>query len=64
MDSMRYHGYQRRCPDLHWDKNQQRYTCLAMLDPNRADEMCFNQHTGKGCCAPLNPWRHDVKNRD
>ena len=64
MDSMRRHGYQRRCPELKWAENRHRYICLAMLDKDWADEIRFNQHAGQGCCAPLNPWRNEIKNRD
>ena len=62
--SHRRHGYTRRCPDLHWDQDQGRYVCLVMLDHALEPEHREGLHRGEGCCAPLNPWRDDVRNRD
>jgi hypothetical protein len=64
MDSMRRHGYMRRCPDLLWDEQARRYVCRAMLEEIGGAEIRRSQHTGKGCCAPLNTWRNDIRNRD
>ena len=61
---MRRYGYMPRCPDLLWSNEQRRYLCRAMLEGESQDTVRFNQHTGKGCCAPLNSWRQDVRNRD
>jgi len=54
------HGYRERCPDVHWDENLGLYRC------DRSDEPGFREllAMGEGCCAPLNSWRDDVKNRD
>lgn len=34
MESHRKYGYMRRCPDLFWDEEKQRYMCGMMLDPD------------------------------
>jgi hypothetical protein len=64
MESHRRYGYMPRCPDLRWDDAQGRYLCGLMLDPETASLFRRTQHEGQGCCAPLNGWRDDVRNRD
>ena len=62
--SHRRHGHTRRCPDLAWSEDQGRYICLIMLDKELEPRHRLELHQGEGCCAPLNPWRDDVRNRD
>lgn len=62
--SHRRYGYLRRCPDLSWDAAANRYLCKAMSDPERGAQARYENFAGQGCCAPLNPWREDVRNRD
>ncbi len=64
MESHRKHGYLPRCPEIIWDVVNVRYTCRLMQDPvsGAASRKALLQ--GKGCCAPLNTWREDVRNRD
>lgn len=64
MDSHRRYGYLRRCPDLLWDEAAERYVCLLMRDPVLGAAVRRAQNEGGGCCAPLNDWRDDVRNRD
>ncbi|SDB33715.1 hypothetical protein SAMN05660653_01618 [Desulfonatronum thiosulfatophilum] len=64
MESHRKHGYMPRCPEVFWDPFQQRYQCSMMLDPVQGLASRKALLQGKGCCAPLNPWRDDVRNRD
>ncbi len=59
-DSHIRYGYLERCPDIYWDEAQGLYRCRLAHDP----ETRRNQAMGKGCCAPLNSWRKDVRNRD
>ena len=54
------YGYQERCPDLVWDENALRYLCRRAADP----AFRYRLGIGEGCCAPLLPWRKDVRNRD
>ena len=54
----------RRCPDLYWDAGAGRYLCRLILDPGRNQGVLLNLGVGEGCCAPLNDWRNDVRNRD
>lgn len=63
-ESHRKYGYMLRCPEVFWDQSVRRYNCRMMLDPvsGAASRKALLQ--GKGCCAPLNPWRTDVRNRD
>jgi len=63
-ESHRLHGYQPRCPELAWDPSAGRYVCLLMQDPARGPAFRASLGAGRGCCAPLNPWRKDVRNRD
>jgi hypothetical protein len=62
--SHRKYGYRTRCPDLLWDETQRRYLCLLMLAPKTRETTRREQSEGRGCCAPTNPWREDVRNRD
>ncbi len=62
--SHRLYGYMPRCPDLLWDEAASRYVCLLMRDPERGAEVRAALGAGQGCCAPLNAWRADVRNRD
>ncbi|TVM17563.1 hypothetical protein DPQ33_07895 [Oceanidesulfovibrio indonesiensis] len=63
-DSHRRYGQRRRCPDLYWDDKRHRYMCGLMDDPEVGPAVRHAQDEGGGCCAPLNPWRQDVRNRD
>lgn len=58
------HGYTRRCPELYWDEELGRYMCAAMDDPEEGDYARRKLYEGQGCCAPDNPFRDDVRNRD
>lgn len=62
--SHRKYGYRKRCPDLFWDEQLNRYVCLLMLDPELGAEARKQLFEGQGCCAPLMHWRDDVRNRD
>lgn len=44
------------CPALVW--NGERYRCAM------AEEWGAELYMGEGCCAALNTWRLDVRNRD
>jgi len=61
--SHRRHGYVGRCPDLAWDPGQGRYLCGLVLDPELGATVRAEQFVGEGCCAPLNAWRGDVRDR-
>lgn len=63
-DSQRRHGYLPRCPELYWSDDAGRYLCRTMLEGESGNNIRRNQHTGQGCCAPLNSWRQDIRNRD
>lgn len=63
-ESHRIHGYVPRCPEVYWDEAVHKYLCKLMLDPERGEEFRKALHSGVGCCAPLNDWRDDVRNRD
>jgi hypothetical protein len=62
--SHQLYGYQRRCPDLAWDAALARYVCRLLDHPDRAVEFATALNLGQGCCAPLNSWRQDVRDRD
>lgn len=62
-DSMRRYGYKKRCPELRWDEEHMRYLCQAM-GGEAGRKIRYTQHAGKGCCAPCNTWRSDVRNRE
>lgn len=61
--SHRLHGYQPRCPELAWDALDGRYRCRLILDPRPGLDLA-ELRAGRGCCAPLNPWRAHVIRRD
>lgn len=63
MVSHRLHGYLPRCPELSWDEAAGRYLCLLMLDERLGAEHRWELAAGEGCCAPLNNWREDVRDR-
>lgn len=46
------------CPALAWDEERGRYVC------QQAAEWRYELYISEGCCANLNSWRWDVKNRD
>ncbi len=54
------HGYRERCPEVYWDDGAGRYLC-RLAGQTRFRELLG---MGQGCCAPLNGWRADVRNRD
>lgn len=62
--SHRKYGYKRRCPELYWDRQAGRYLCALMDDPEEGEAARRSLFQGQGCCAPLNPWRGNVRNRD
>jgi hypothetical protein len=64
MESHRIHGYLPRCPEIEWDEQLGRYICLLMLDPLQGGAFKTALLEGRGCSAPLNPWRDNVCNRD
>lgn len=64
MESHILYGYRKRCPDLYWDAVGGIYRCRLAEDPERGERFRFLLGVGEGCCAPLNTWRNDVKNRD
>ncbi|HDQ41223.1 MAG TPA: hypothetical protein ENN39_09385 [Desulfonatronum sp.] len=64
MESHRLHGYQPRCPELFWDNGQGRYLCRLAKDPVHGETFRRALLIGKGCCAPLNPWREEARNRE
>ena len=53
------HGYRERCPEVFWDNDLRCYRCRLSAD----DSLRRLLGIGEGCCAPLNPWRDDVKDR-
>ncbi|MHC1711101.1 MAG: hypothetical protein AB9872_02990 [Solidesulfovibrio sp.] len=58
------YGYQKRCPDLYWDGEAERYQCRLAGDPINGERFRFLLGVGEGCCAPRNTWRNHVTNRD
>ena len=54
----------RRCPDLFWDDALGCYRCAMADDPEWGPFVRRGQDMDGTCCAPLNPYRDDVKNRD
>ncbi|MCM0756816.1 hypothetical protein M7784_16400 [Desulfovibrio aminophilus] len=57
------HGYLPRCPELFWDEAEGRYVCLLIRDPRPGVDLT-ELREGRGCCAPLNPWRAWVVSRE
>ncbi len=62
--SHRKYGYMKRCPDLYWNEEINRYLCGLMEDESEGDDAKRQLFEGQGCCAPLVAWRDDVRNRD
>ncbi|MBU1611952.1 MAG: hypothetical protein KKC99_08910, partial [Proteobacteria bacterium] len=62
--SHRLHGYTRRCPELLFDEEANRYICLLMAHQTRGTEARRSNFEGQGCCNPLGLWRNYVRNRD
>ena len=54
------HGYLARCPEIGWDELLGLYRC-RLADRKKYRELL---HMGLGCCAPLNPWRGKVRERE
>lgn len=53
---------QGRCPGLVWDTT--RYRCALMqLQGQAGDDYRRELAAGVGCCAGLNTWRQEVKER-
>lgn len=61
--SQRLYGYAPRCPALVWDPGPGRYLCRLAGDPERGAEFRADLGVGLGCCAPLNAWRGQVRER-
>lgn len=61
--SHRLYGYAPRCPDLFWDPGPERYLCRLAGHPERGAEFRAALGIGQGCCAPLNAWRGQVRER-
>lgn len=61
--SHRRYGYRERCPDLAWDEGAGRYLCRLAADPGLGAALREELGIGCGCCAPLNAWRDDVRER-
>lgn len=62
--SHRLHGYQARCPELYWSDTVGCYRCALMSHPQYGELARRSCHAGKGCCAPLNTWRKDIRKRE
>jgi hypothetical protein len=61
--SLRIHGTTDVCPELNW--NGSRYECKLMTRPGQIGERYRKElYAGAGCCAGLNSWRKEVKERD
>ena len=50
-----------RCPSLVW--NGSRYICDIIADRPDDDSLRIELGVGEGCCANLNSWRRNVKER-
>jgi hypothetical protein len=61
--SHRLYGYVGRCPDLCWDAGRGRYLCGLAAHPELGAGFRAELFVGQGCCAPLNAWREDVRER-
>lgn len=57
---MYLYGNQEQCPDLQWDKEQNRYVCNLVVIGHKNVEWLF---IGAGCCSGLNTWRNNVQKR-
>nr|WP_243359512.1 hypothetical protein [Fundidesulfovibrio terrae] len=53
------HGYRERCPEVYWDAELSIYRCRLSVHARFRQALAM----GEGCCAPLNGWREDVRNR-
>lgn len=63
--SLRLHGKQNRCPELIWSIDENRYFCRLMtFETSLSDAYKKELYAGEGCCASLNSWRRDIRNRD
>ena len=60
VESRILHGYKRRCPEIFWDEALKLYRCKL----SGSQRMRLLLAMGEGCCAPLNSWRDDVRDRD
>jgi len=61
--SLRVYGTTTRCPALEWQET--RYACKLMQLPGGIGERYREElYAGAGCCAGLNDWRLDVRQRD
>jgi len=59
-ESLQLHGYRQRCPEVFWDGGLSLYRCRLSSEKTYRELLAM----GEGCCAPLNSWRGDVRNRD
>ena len=59
-ESLQLHGYRERCPEVFWDDDLSLYRCRLSSEKTYRELLAM----GEGCCAPLNSWRADVRNRD
>ena len=48
------------CPSLRWDESHSRHLCGLVVD---GEVSGWELSIGEGCCAPLNTWRDEVKDR-
>ena len=48
------------CPELIWSVEDNRYICKAILNNPKVARALY---AGEGCCANMNSWRWDVKER-
>lgn len=62
--SLHRHGYTDRCPELRWSEERRRYLCAMASEAQGGAYMRAVQRMGKGCCAPSNPWRDQVRERE
>lgn len=58
------YGYLPRCPDLYWHEASGCYRCRMAEDPVIGERIRRLLGVGDGCCAPLNSWRADVRDRE
>lgn len=62
--SVRLYPAAKKCPELRWDKDKNRYICRLMTLPDDLGAFYRSElYAGEGCCSPLNSWRTDVKQR-
>lgn len=53
------HGYKERCPEVYWDAQLRCHRCRLSSQERFRKLLAI----GEGCCAPLNAWRNDVRDR-